>query len=752
MALSEFIVASGAQLEVQRFRVREALSELFAIELMVTCADPQLDLEQIVGNAASFRLASGGEASLARALLPIERLWTGVVSSIEQVHALGSRAASNEVSSYRVQFAPAVWLLSHRRNNRIFQHLSIPAIVTQILGEWSVPHVWELAREQYPELEFKVQYGESDFQFISRLLEDAGVAFSFAEHEGQTRLVLSDTLEQRSPRAAGALTYVENANAAPELAVAGGGAFQHVTKVKLSHAVRPGTVTVRDYDFRKPVYPLYGRASEAVPPEASYEQFSYEPAVALREGAAPHDTPVADDRGVARHEQRWIDHAAQQRLESLRMDRRSVNFATNAIDLAPGTVFRIDGHPHHEIAEGGALLVTEFGLEGDVDDEWSMVGQAMFTSASFRPLSKTPLPRVLGVQSAVVVGPAGEEIHTDEFGRVRVQFPWDREGRHDERSSCWVRVSQGWAGTGYGMIVLPRIGHEVLVAFLGGNPDAPMIVGRTFNALQTVPYKLPEHKTRSTWKSDSSKGSNGFNELMFEDLKGKELVYVQAEKNLRKLVKNDETITVGNDRQKLVLGDETETTAGDRIEVTHGSRVEITDKTRTVVIGGELRKLVSANEIERTLGNVTRFTGQDEDVVIGQSRREHVVGNSHLDILGERRERVTGDQSLSVGKSRHEVVGKSYALEAVDDMHVKAGSALVIEAAEDLTIKGPGGFIRIDGSGITIRGTLVRINSGGEAGEGSGANPQTPDAAVEAAVEEPVRPTPDNVAETGLAQ
>src|SRR5262249_25665039 len=152
----------------------------------------------------------------------------------------------------------------------------------------------------------------------------------------------------------------------------------------------------------------------------------------------------------------------------------------------------------------------------------------------------------------------GEEIHTDEFGRVRVQFPWDRQGKNDEESSSWLRVSQGWAGTGFGLINLPRVGQEVLVGFLEGDPDQPIIVGRVFNKANPVPYRLPQHKTRSTWKSRSSPGGNGFNELMFEDLAGRELVYVQAERDLRKLVKNDETITVGNDRQKLVKNDETE--------------------------------------------------------------------------------------------------------------------------------------------------------------------------------------------------
>jgi type VI secretion system secreted protein VgrG len=325
-----------------------------------------------------------------------------------------------------------------------------------------------------------------------------------------------------------------------------------------------------------------------------------------------------------------------------------------------------------------------------------MAGQAVFTDAPYRPAITTPKPDVVGVQSATVVGPKGQEIHTDEFGRVRVQFPWDREGKSDELSSCWIRVSQGWAGTGYGMIVLPRVGQEVLVGFLQGDPDQPIVVGRVFNATQQVPYGLPGNKTRSTWKSDSSPGSGGFNEIMFEDLQGQELVYVQAEKNRRKLVKNDETITIGHDLTKYVKND----------------------------------------EIERTVGNRRVWVGKDQDVIVNENKRERVEGLSHLRVLGDRRTKVDQNVSVTIGKSRHEKVGKSHAVSVGQQIHMKAGGGIVLEAGQDLTFKSPGGFVRIDGSGITIVGTVVRINSGGSPGAGNGAHPIAPDEAVEAVTDD----------------
>jgi type VI secretion system secreted protein VgrG len=349
------------------------------------------------------------------------------------------------------------------------------------------------------------------------------------------------------------------------------------------------------------------------------------------------------------------------------------------------------------------------------------------------------------------VGPKGQEIHTDEFGRVRVQFPWDREGKNDDASSSWVRVSQGWAGTGFGLITIPRVGQEVLVGFLEGDPDQPVIVGRVFNSAEQVPYKLPEHKTRSTWKSDSSPGSGGFNEILFEDLAGRELVYVQAQKNLRKLVKNDETITVGRHRKKLVKADETETTVGNRTEVTNGGRTEITKGKRTTIIGGDRIELVKGGATSRTEGDLMLRVGGDQHVIVMGDTMDLVEGDSHARVKGNHREQVDKTKSIKA-KGLQVKVEKSHALATGKEIHFKAGSALVFEAADDITLKGPGGFIRIDSSGVIIKGKLVKINSGGSAGSGSGAKVAKPKEPKDIDVDEPAAPDPDDVGKTGLAQ
>ncbi len=676
-------VASGEALSVRRFEVREAISDLFEVSLVVRCENPSVDLEAIVGQPASFRVISALELGAAHG-----HGWTGIVRSIEQAQAVAPNSGANELSTYSLRLVPALWLLTQRRNHRIFQHLTIPDITDKLLGEWSLTPEWKIHRADYPKLPFKVQYGESDHDFLCRLWEEAGITFTFVDRDGQSVLTLSDKPDTAPPRVGSPVGFVDKPNMEAE--------EEYVTEVHISHEVRPGALAVRDYDFRNPAFALFGEAPKTAAPEDFYEQYHYAPGAFLVEGPPGGGTPAADDQGATRHDQGFGLGRADRMLLGDRAGRRAVDYRTNVVDLWPGAIFAIDGHPHAELGETKKLLVTHATFTGTPEGEWTMNGRAVFADVRYKPPHRTAKPAVQGVQTALVVGPAGQEIHTDELGRVRVQFPWDREGKNDNHSSCWIRVSQGWAGTGYGMIVLPRIGQEVLVGFLEGDPDQPIIVGRVFNATQRVPYKLPEHKTRSTWKSDSSLGSGGFNEILFEDLKGQELVYEQAEKNRRRLVKHDETITIGHDREKLVKNDER----------------------------------------EKTLGFVKVFVGKDQDIVVKADKRERVEGDSHVRVWGKRNQQVDGSQSVIVKKDRHEVVGKNHALAAAQEIHLKAGTALVIEAAQDLTLRGPGGFIRIDASGVTIRGNVVRINSGGSAGSGKGSSPEQPDEAHEAVTDD----------------
>jgi type VI secretion system secreted protein VgrG len=737
MSLLDLSFASGENsLSVRRVQVHEGVSTLYNVTVWARSPHSDMDLTALVGQPAGLTAnldsATGGRGT---------RKWSGVVGFMEQVQGEAAAPGEKPLSTYYIRIVPRLWLLTQRQNHRIYQHLSIPDITDKLLGEWGLAADWQIQRASYPKIEFKVQYGETDFAFLSRLWEEVGIAFTIPDGDDGKTITLGDKLEQGPDWPGGPLPYMDNPSHSDTM--------RWVTNVNLSHEVRPGAYTIRDYDFRRPSFALFGEAPKAAAPEDKYEQYHYQPHGFLVEVAAGGNTPVADDQGTARHDQKSGTDRSDRALGGERTGKIQVSYETNVIDVWPGRRISIENHPHAELDVSKKFLVIEATMEASFGGEWSMGGNAVPADTAYKPAVRTAIPKLNSVQTATVVGPAGQEIHTDEFGRVRVQFPWDREGQSDEHSSCWIRVSQGWAGTGYGMIVIPRIGHEVLVGFLNGNADAPVIVGRVFNATEAVPYKLPDHKTRSTWKSNSSIGGDGFNEIMFEDDKGKELVYEQAQKNLRKLVKNDETITVGHDRQKYVMHDETETTGNNRTEVTGNDRTEITDKNRMTTIGGNRQKLVQGDETERTEGRLTRLVSKDQDHVVQANKRERVEADSHLHVQGKRNQQIDGVESLTVGQDQQEQVGNNHALKAGNQIHLQAGASLVIEAP-DITFHGAGGFIRIDGSGVTIKGDLVKINSGGSAGSGAGSHPEKPDAAKEAKITPPQRPVPDNVANTGF--
>ncbi|WP_437677022.1 type VI secretion system Vgr family protein [Sorangium sp. So ce131] len=652
-------------LSVRSFSVTEAMSGPFEVYAIAMSRESSIDLEAIVGKPAAFTLQGG---VLFRGI-DQQRRWRGICSYIEQVRV---EVSDSGLSTYALTIVPGLWLLGQRRDQRIFQNRSIPDIVDVILDRWKIERRWKVDRGAYPKLEYRVQYGETDLAFLTRMLEEAGIAYTFPDQDGASAVLeLGDRFE--AAEAYGTpLVFADSPSRDDEK--------EYVTGVQIGRGVRPGAYILRDHDFRRPDFELQGEAPRAKTPEDRYEQYRYEDGALLRVVDQGGDTPVADGKSVARRQQSYGVERATRRLDAERHEKQAVSFETNSMMLAPGTVFSIARHPHQDLA-GRRLLVTELRVQGTATDEPQMFGRAVFTDRPYRPPHVTPKPKATGIESAFVVGPSGEEIHADEFGRVRVQFPWDREGKKDDDSSCWMRVSQGWAGAGFGAIALPRVGQEVLVSFLGGDPDQPIVVGRVFNAKNVVPYKLPEHKTRSSWKSQSSPGGGGSNEITFDDAKGQELVYMQAEKDLRKLVKSDET------------------------EVTRGHH-------QLLIASGQ-------------------------EIVVKAEKRELIEGDSHLHVTNDQRRKVEGKESIIVGGSRHETIGESHALEAGKEIHLKGGTTVVIEAM-NLTLKDlSGNFIHIGPGGVDIVGTMVNINSGGSAGSGSGARPDAPDEAAEAKVEPP---------------
>jgi type VI secretion system secreted protein VgrG len=601
MPTLEFACAIGASFDVRSFKVHEALDRLPVVELVLVSPDADVDLESVVGKAASFTMVTGYRFAV-RGI----RTWSGIASHAEQLRSLErGRDGTTVLSTYHFRIVPRLWLLSLRTNHRIFQRLSIPDIVDELLGGWNLEATWRVDRASYPKLEVKIQYGESDLDFFRRLLEEAGITLICITEEGEERIVLSDAPEKQLYREHPRIPFHDDPDPSAEK--------EYATQLALQHDVRPGAAHWRDFDFRSPSEPLAVDQTVSVT-ERNFESYVYQPASFLAEakkGGGISATPIADDKGVYRRQTSHGQVRAAVSLDALRTGKRRVHFACNVADLAPGTGFSIIDHPHPALKE--LLLVSSLHIEGHPNTEWTFRVEALFQKDPIRPAKVTPKPRIEALQSAMVVGPSGEEIHTDEYGRVRVQFPWDREGKSDDNSSCWMRVLQGWAGPHYGMITVPRIGQEVLVSFLGGDPDAPIVVGRAYNELNPVPYKLPDDKTVSGWKSSSSPETGGYNELKIEDRAHKELVYFRAQRDHHELVQRD-----------------------------HVERVE-------------------RNHVQTVVKN--------QHLTVKESKRELIEKDDHLHVAGHQLQQIDGTVSIKIGSKG--------AIEGGEEVYLKAPKIVI---------------------------------------------------------------------------
>ena len=670
-------VASGDALDVREFSIEERMSALFSVVLVVLTENVAVDFDEIVGQPARFTIKNG----LA------ERTFAGIVSRMEQ-----TGVEEGGLSTYALTIVPRVWLLTQRRNHRIFQHVTEPDIALALLSEWSIPTDVRIDKAAHKKRKYRVQYGESDHAFAGRMLEDAGISYFFADDDGETRLVLSDA-PGSAPPARPPLAFIERWSPGIQTG-------PQATAVRLGQRVRPGRYTMRDRDYRLPAsYPLMASAeSGGGNIESRLERFHYTPGAFLFAADRGDSTPVADDKQRTRSDEPEAAILAKKRLDAKRASAKHCTFQTNALDLAPGMTVAMSGHPHPMLAGGSPLLVVASRLSGTSTGEWTHTCEARSTDVPYRPAVTTPKPRVGGVETATVVGPPGEEIHTDEFGRVRVHFHWDRNNPADDKASCWIPVSQGWAGMGYGMIHIPRVGQEVLVDFLGGDPDRPMVVGRVYTNQQRVPYALPGNKTRSAWKSNSTGGTGGYNEIMFEDAGGRELIHIQAEKDLTKLVKHDETVTIDNDRTKTVHHDDTLTVDNDRTKTVHHDERVTIDNDRTEKVGQDERITIGRHRTEKVGQDETITIGRDrikmvygnEEVVIEGSRTSRIFENEDTTIEGSRTRQVDLDERETTGQSRNMIVGASLSTQVgVADTTV-AGSSHSVTVAPPESAPGPG--------------------------------------------------------------
>ena len=661
------------------FSLQEQIGKMFQMEVELSSADENLNADKILGTTVTVKLQTEEDDI---------RYFNAVVSRFAQI------PNSNGYARYRATLVPWMWFLTRSADCRIFQNKSVPDIIEEVFKPYGGQYKLKLSGSYAPR-EYCVQYRETDFNFVCRLMEQEGIYFYFEHADRKHSVILAD-----APSAHKAFPGHEEITFT-ELQTAAGDA-EGIIEWTMEKEVEPGAYSLNDYDFQKPRTSLTASASASRPHAAAkYEMYDY-----------PGEYESAGEG----------DRLAQTRLDEIQSQHEVLRGRATTLGVATGHKFKLKGHPRQD--QNREYLITgmslhldagEFGSGGVAGEFFQCNFQAMPFSQTFRPGRITPKPIVQGPQTAVVTGPKGEEIYVDKYGRVKVQFHWDRVGKKDENSSCYIRVSQYWAGKNWGAIYTPRIGQEVIVEFLEGDPDRPIITGRVYNDAMMPPYPLPDKKTVSTVKSNSSKGGGGSNEVRFEDQKGSEQLFIHAEKNQDNVVKNDETTDVGHDRTETVGHDEKITIGNNRTE-----KVGVDE---SITIGANRTEQVGANETIDVTGNRSRTVGGNESVTVAIART-HTVGVNEAITVGAAQEITVGaiqaitvgaSQNTNVGLNQSNNVGKDRSTSIGKDDGLKVGKKLTIDAGDEITIKTGKASIHMKKDGtIEIKGKDITIEGSGE--------------------------------------
>jgi type VI secretion system secreted protein VgrG len=585
-----------------------------------------------------------------------KRYFNGVVSHF------ACTGKEGDMTRYELQLVPKLWTLTRYADCRIFHNKQGPDIIKQVLDDRGIKYQASLSGS-YKTLEYCVQYRETDFNFVSRLMEHFGIFYFFKHEDGEHTMVLGDSSSVHQPCPGPSIAGFN---------LAGGGldAGDVVNAYSIGQELRSGKHSITDYNFTTSTNDLSASESTiySVGGNDSMEIFDY---------PGLHGT-ASDGMAVAK--------VRMQEEEAVHKIARGTSVCRA---FTTGYKFDLQYHPleklntsyvlteiHHTASVAGSYRDDEGGAPDSYLNHFTCIP----ADVPFRPARTTPRPFVQGLQSAIVVGKSadqdsaddqsaggdGEEIWVDKWGRVLVLFPWDRK----KATSCWVRVSQDWAGKGWGMINIPRVGQEVLVSFLEGDPDRPIITGRVYNDVQTVPYALPDNGTRTTFRTSSSTGGGTahYNELRFEDKTGNEQVFVRGEKDYDTRILNDSREWIGN----------------------------------------------------------------NQSIIVKQDRMEKVGGDDNVNVTGNLNTKAGQNISIQAGMNLYEKSGQNFGHEAGMAIHLKAGMTLILEAGSQLSLKVGGSFIDLNPGMVSISGAMVMINSGGAAGSGCGSSPTDPKAPDEA--------------------
>ncbi|MFJ4384779.1 type VI secretion system Vgr family protein [Pseudomonas sp. NPDC089408] len=657
------------EFEVVSFTLDEAISSPFQLKLELVSFEGDVDFGQLLDKPVLFTLWRG---------MRILRHVHGLVSSFSQGETGHHR------TRYRALVEPQLARAALRSNWRIFQHKTVPQIIELMLQGQGINRFEIKSLGEHQVREFCVQAGETDLDFIARLAGEEGFVYRFEHTPKHHQLIITDRLLALGPISRGAIKaddddegLFDEDDVGPDQVLyransGGDQARPCLRRLRYSEQVRTARQVQRDYTFTNPQYRQEHRAIDGNITHQSqhYERFDY-PGRYKRDAVGVPFTAT--------------------RLTGLRHDACIAEVEGDDVRLQPGLSFTLIEHPredlnvhwrtislHHEGIQFTSLLEEAAGA--DQGTRYTQKAVLVPGRGEWRP---APLakPRIDGPHMATVVGPPGEEIYCDEWGRVKVSFPWDRESNNNEFSSCWVRVSQGWAGGSWGTMAIPRIGQDVIIQYVNADPDQPMITGRTYCGDQLPPYDLPEHKTRMTIKSQTHKG-DGFNELRFEDELGKEEVFIHAQRDQNNVVGHDETTRVGRNRVEQVGNDEQLSVGNHYSQATGGNHTQFIGQHCQVEIRQDLTEKVGNNRSESTAGNQHVFVGNDSGLV------------------------VKGAQRVSVGNGMEQLT-----------------TVYQLRASERIELQTPGGSIVLDQRGITINGlTLDLQGQTRAAAQGAGSN------------------------------
>jgi type VI secretion system secreted protein VgrG len=666
------------KLLLRSFHGEERISGLFHFFLEMQSEEKSLDFSQIVGKSATITVALADGSS---------RYINGIVGRFVQA---GSDA---RFTTYFAELHPWLWLLTQTADCRIFQNKSVPDIVTGLFTELGFTDYKNSTTGTYNPLEYCVQYNESAFAFVSRLLEDQGICYFFEHADGKHTLVLADDAPAfKDCAGAATVDYGGYGNWEQQNVVSG---------CTIEEGVIPGKYAVDDFGFETPSTDLLGSTDSQVATNGSKRRIYEYPGGFVKKDAAE-----------GRSKLRMEEHEAPRKL--LRGQSFSPAFVA-------GGKTKLQKH-YRESANTTYVLSRV--SHSATPETYTNAFEAFPSDVPYRPARTTRKPVIPGTQTAIVVGKSGEEIWTDKYGRIKVQFHWDQLGKNDENSSCWIRVAHGWAGKSWGQMFLPRIGQEVVVSFLEGDPDRPLVTGSVYNAEQTVPYTLPTDQTKSTIKSNVSKGGGGFNEIRFEDKKDSEEVFIQAEKDYNRVVKNNETVKVGFEKKKD--GNQT-------IDVYKNRTITVEEGNQSLQVkkGNRDIKVDTGNETHTVAGTRSVKVTKAETHTNEDNFDQKVTKNYTLKVNGDLTIQVTGKVTVKSGQdmllqSSAKLTAKATGDLATQGMNIsnKATTDLKNEAMNvtnkaSMNLNNEGTMVKNKASGmhdveaggiLTVKGSLVKIN------------------------------------------